>query len=46
MSEVELLYFDIHGRGFCARMILYIGDVDYKNTIVTLPEFHALKPSK
>ena len=45
-SDVELLYFPVHGRGLVARLILDYGKVDYKNTILTVPEFGALKPSK
>ena len=45
-SDVELLYFPIHGRGLVARMILDYGKVDYHNNVINFPEFMALKPSK
>merc|ERR1712136_255026 len=44
-SDVELLYFPIHGRGLVARMILDYGKVDYHNNVINFPEFMALKPS-
>ena len=46
-SDIELLYFPIHGRGLVARLILDYGKVDYKNNVFKFPEFMAtLKPSK
>ena len=45
-SDVELLYFPIHGRGLVARLILDFGKVDYNNNVINFPEFMALKPSK
>ena len=45
-SDVELLYFPIHGRGLVARLILDYGKVDYNNKVLTFPEFRALKPCK
>ena len=45
-SDVELLYFPIHGRGLVARLILDYGKVDYNNNVINFPEFMALKPSK
>merc|ERR1712136_366354 len=44
-SDVELLYFPIHGRGLVARMILDYGKVDYHNNVINFPEFMALKPT-
>ena len=44
-SDVELLYFPVHGRGLVARLILDYGKVDYNNKVLT-SEFWALKPSK
>ena len=45
-SDIELLYFPMHGRGLVARLILDYGKVDYNNKTITFPEFAALKPSK
>jgi len=44
-SDVELLYFPVHGRGLVARLILDYGKVDYNNKVLTFPEFGALKPT-
>jgi len=44
-SDIELLYFPMHGRGLVARLILDYGKVDYNNKTITFPEFAALKPT-
>ena len=41
--DIELLYFPIHGRGLFTRMLLKIGNVDFKDTILTFPEFSKIK---
>jgi len=43
-SDVELLYFPVHGRGLVARLILDYGKVNYNNKVLT-SEFWALKPT-
>jgi len=44
-SDVELIYFPIHGRGLVARLILDYGKVNYNNNVLSFPEFGALKPT-
>ena len=43
---VELIYFDIHGRGFMPRLVLAAGGVEFKDTRVTYPELLAMKEKK
>ena len=45
MSDLEFVYFPIHARGVVAKMILNMGNVSYKDTLVQMNEFGAMKPS-
>jgi len=48
MAEIELLYFNIHGRGLLIRMLLKMGEIEFKDTQLAWKsdEFLRLKPSK
>jgi len=47
MSEIELIYFNIHGgvRGLLQRMVLKFGEVDFKDTMVELKDWPQVKPT-
>jgi len=44
MSNIELLYFPIHGRALTIRMLLKIGNVEFTDTKLSQEEFAKLKP--
>jgi len=43
MSELELIYFPIHGRALMARMLIKIAGIDCKDTVVSFEEFGKMK---
>merc|ERR1712189_20126 len=45
MSVAELLYFPMHGRGLIIKLAFKIGKVEFKDTILTFPEFGPMKPT-
>ena len=46
MSNIELIYFSIHGRALLTRMLLKYGGVEFKDTHVDREEFAKMKPSE
>merc|ERR1712227_358792 len=44
MSEIELIYFPIHGRCFLTRLFFELSGKDWKDTQVTYEEFMKIKP--
>ena len=40
---VELIYFDIHGRGFMPRLVLAAAGIEFKDTRLTHPQFVEMK---
>ena len=43
MSEVELIYFGIHGRVFVTRLLMEISGKPFKNTKISSEEFAKMK---
>ena len=44
MSKIELKYFPIHGfRGLLARMVLYLGEIDHTETIISFEDWEKLQ---
>ena len=46
MSKIELKYFPIHGfRGLLARMVLYLGEIDHTETIISFEDWAKMQKS-
>ena len=43
MSEVELIYFGIHGRVFVTRLLMGLSGKPFKDTKITFEEFAKMK---
>ena len=43
---VELIYFDIHGRGFMPRLVLAAAGIKFTDTRVTFAQLAEMKKSK
>jgi len=46
MSEIELIYFWVHGRVFVTRLLMELSEKPFKDTKVTFEEFAKIKPGK
>jgi len=44
MSEIELIYFGVHGRVFVTRLLMELSEKPFKDTKVTFEEFAKIKP--
>ena len=43
MSEIELIYFGIHGRVFVTRLFMGLSGKPFKDTKITFEEFAKMK---
>ena len=43
---IELIYFDIHGRGFMPRLVLAAAGIKFTDTRVTFAQLAEMKKSK